>query len=130
MRISWADMRQGDLFQAAKDGHTDGVKALLVAGGADVLCKDPDGYIRGIASWDWRVFPDYAEGADVKGLGLCNSRYVHVLVQEHCAAPCVDSWAHGDGDHAGGGRRGRALQEQERVRPRALAVLLASVSLV
>jgi hypothetical protein len=102
------------LHYASSNGHT--VTALaLVHAGADVHCKDADGYgSRGFILGSVG-FPTVS-GRTVRPFGGGAAGVPALAVQVDGAALCVAEGPHGDGAGAGQGGRGRALQGQRRVR--------------
>jgi hypothetical protein len=91
----------------------------LVAAGADVHCKNDDGYGAGRCMAGQLESGPFADGDGGEGLGSADclrGTGVCLAAQVDCPALGFGRGAHGDGKGAGGGGRGRALQEQPRVR--------------
>jgi hypothetical protein len=105
--------RDTALHAASSNGHTKTAMALAKAG-ADVHCKDNEGYgFSGCILVPLGSPQCWADGPWTRG----GAAGVAVLaVQNDGAAQSVAQRPHGDGDGAGQGGRGRALQGQQGVR--------------
>jgi hypothetical protein len=104
---------QTAMHWASKQGHMETMTALIKAG-ADVHCKDKDGY--GFSTPHARVVcSQQCRGGRSVHSGRIG-RSACLAVQQYGAALGVVGRQDGDGDGAGQGGRGRALQDQRRVR--------------
>ncbi len=118
--VGWR-CRQTALQIASSNGHTETAKAL-VAAGADVHRQDDDGYGRGVCVACGASLVSASARRQVPGAGArrradrSHGNGCCLPVQANGASPCVVEWAHGDSGSAGGGGRGRAPREQQRVR--------------
>jgi hypothetical protein len=104
--------RKTVLHWASLNGHTETAMALVKAG-ADVRCKDNDGYGFSCCIGSSGIVRRVRCGRSVHSEWSCSCRWA---VQVDGAALGVIERPHGDGDCAGQGGRGRALQDQRRVR--------------
>jgi hypothetical protein len=118
---SWL-CRDMALHLASERGHTETALALVEAG-ADVHCKDKDGYNHWLAHDHHACV--WVAGRHVRPLHTVGWRFARVVLsmQQYRAAPCVEVWPHRGrlwatmrptGDRAGASRGGcgHALQER------------------
>ncbi len=102
------------LQSASSNGHTETALALVKAG-ADLHGKTNDGY--GFSTLHPRVgWVSDSVGADGPSTSSVAARVRVLAVQVDGAALCVGERPHRDGDGAGQGGRGLALQGHQRVR--------------
>jgi hypothetical protein len=106
--------RNTALHRASENGHTETAMALVTAG-ADVHCTTNRSY--GLSGLRPRVVVVTVRGGRSVHSGW-SGRSACLALQMHGAAFGVVEGPHGDGDGAGHGRRGRALQDQRTVHGR------------
>jgi hypothetical protein len=107
--------RRTALHLASLNGHTETALALVEAG-ADVHCKDNDGYGSLFLGCMLVALVWHSVGADGPSTRGGAAGVPCLAVQVDGAARRFSQRPHGDGDGAGEGGRGRALQDQQRVR--------------
>jgi hypothetical protein len=111
--VASSPCRYTALHWASQNGKTETAMALVEAG-ADVRCKNNEGY--GSRGCILVPLNRHSAGRTVGPLGCGAAGVAGSAVQQYGAALCVAQRPHGDGDGAGQGGRGRALQGERRVR--------------